>query len=74
MKPKGPRPVAVPEEPLEPLHLVFMDFDGPLPATKNGNRYILTLTDYFTKWVEFYPLKEKTRECVAQRIQSFIFR
>ena len=30
-------------------HQVGMDVIGPLPLTPRGNKYIVTLTDYFTK-------------------------
>ena len=27
-----------------------MDILGPLPTTENGNKYILLIIDYFSKW------------------------
>ena len=27
-----------------------------LPLSKNGNQYCITLTDYFSKWVEAKPI------------------
>lgn len=56
------------------MHLVGMDLIGPLPETVNGFRYVLTLTDYFTKYVDFFPLKKKSGACVAAGLQSFIYR
>ena len=40
--------------PVEPKlwHQVGMDLMGPMPETPRGNRYIITLTDYFSKWAE----------------------
>jgi len=35
-----------------PFVRVGLDIIGPLPETKNGNKYIFSLTDYFTKWIE----------------------
>eukprot|EP00731_Ephydatia_muelleri_P038909 Em0983g3a len=36
-----------------PWYMVGIDFIGPLsPVAKDGSRYILTISDYFTKWVE----------------------
>ena len=50
-----------------PVHLpwnhVGMDFIGPIgPISNNGNRFILTLSDYFSKLVEavLLPMKEAT--------------
>ena len=36
-------------------HRVGIDLVGPLPETKRGNKYIITLTDYFSKWPEAAP-------------------
>jgi len=37
-----------------------MDLIGPLPETPRGNKYIVVLTDYFSKWTEAAPLQDKT--------------
>ena len=43
-----------------------IDFVGPLtPISAAGNRYILTLSDYYTKYVEAVPLPDKTAPGVA---------
>ena len=44
---------------------VGIDMIGPLPLTKKGNRYIVTLVDYFSKWPEAAPLPDKTAAGVA---------
>ena len=31
---------------------VGIDFVGPLPKTVRGNKYVVTLVDYFSKWPE----------------------
>eukprot|EP00731_Ephydatia_muelleri_P011336 Em0006g230a len=54
-----------------PWHHVGIDFVGPIsPKTTSGNSYILTLCDYFTKWVEAvaFPTKE------ASGIASSLFK
>ncbi|XP_045206353.2 uncharacterized protein LOC123558545 [Mercenaria mercenaria] len=40
----------------EPMERVVMDILGPLPQTNNGNRFILVISDWFTKWVECVPI------------------
>ena len=38
---------------------------GPLPQTDWGNRYIVTLVDYFSKWPEVEPIPDKTLKHVS---------
>ena len=52
----------------EPLEKVACDILGPLPATALGNRYILVVADYFTKFVEAYAIPNQTAEVVARTI------
>ena len=39
-----------------PMERIAIDVLGPLPITETGNKYILIVADYFTKWVEAYPM------------------
>ena len=39
---------------------VGIDLIGPLPLTKKGNKYVVTLVDYFSKWPEAAPLPDKS--------------
>ncbi|KRX36687.1 Transposon Ty3-G Gag-Pol polyprotein [Trichinella murrelli] len=38
------------------LHRLGMDILGPLEKTPSGNRYVLFLTAYFTKWTAAFPI------------------
>ena len=52
-----------------PWHHVGIDFVGPIsPASNSGNKYILTLSDYFTKWVEAVALPTKEAPGVANAL------
>ncbi|CAC5388086.1 unnamed protein product [Mytilus coruscus] len=51
-----------------PLDRLATDFLGPLPTTPRGNKFILTVTDYFRKWVEVFPVKDQTAVVCAQLI------
>uniref|UniRef100_A0A3B5L8T8 Gypsy retrotransposon integrase-like protein 1 n=1 Tax=Xiphophorus couchianus TaxID=32473 RepID=A0A3B5L8T8_9TELE len=53
--------------------LIGIDLTGPMPLTSCGNQYILTATDYFSKWVEAFPLKTKTAEEVCQKLCSIFY-
>ena len=44
---------------------VGIDLIGPLPKTARGNRFIVTLVDYFSKWPEAKAIPDKTAKSVA---------
>ena len=48
-----------------PFEWVSWDITGPLPETDKGNRYIVVITDLFTKWVEAFPLRTVDSETLA---------
>lgn len=53
-----------------------MDFIGPIsPPSSDGNRYILTVSDYFTKfaWAKALPTKEAQPVVCALREVSKVF-
>ncbi len=58
-----------------PLDRIGIDIMGPLPLTERGNRYIFVIADYFTRWVEGYPLPDQTAETVARTlVHEFVCR
>ena len=63
-----------PRAPLMPLavegpnHRVGVDIIGPMPITRRGNRYILVMIDYFTKWCEAIPITQQETKTVATAI------
>lgn len=52
--------------PREPFYRIAMDIVGPLPVTYKGNKYILTVQDALTKYVEAFPLPDQTAPTVAK--------
>jgi transposase InsO family protein len=40
-----------------PSHLVGIDILGPMPMDKHGYRYILVISDHFTKWSTACPMR-----------------
>lgn len=55
------------------LERVGIDILGPLTETENGNRFILVVGDYWTKWMEAYPLPDHTAETVASTLVHQFF-
>jgi hypothetical protein len=43
-------------------HRIGIDLVGPLPETARGNKYMITCTDYFSKWPEAAALKTKSAD------------
>ena len=48
-----------------PFERIAMDLIPGLPETQNGNKHILVVVDYFSKWVEAYPLKRMDALTIA---------
>jgi transposase InsO family protein len=57
----------------EPWEIIGIDFIGPIRESKKGNRYILVITDYFTKWPEAYALREASTKEAAKILVTKIF-
>ncbi|XP_026181206.1 uncharacterized protein LOC113141171 isoform X2 [Mastacembelus armatus] len=56
----------------EPWQWLGLDVRGPLPQTLNGHKYILTVTDYYSKWVEAVPVQSCLPPHVAKHIVDII--
>lgn len=52
------------------MERLAMDILGPLPLTPCGNRYVLVVTDYFTKWMESYAIPNQEAATVAEKLVS----
>ena len=58
-----------------PMERVALDIVGPLPETERGNKYLLVVGDYFSKWVEVHPIPDQTAKTVAEKfVQEFVCR
>lgn len=49
-----------------PMDRLGIDVLGPLPETARGNRFILVVTDHFSKWVEAFPVSDFTAATCAR--------
>ena len=52
----------------EPFSRIAMDIVGPLPRSRAGNRYVLVLCDYATRYPEAVPLRSTDAEHVADEL------
>ncbi|XP_063215566.1 retrovirus-related Pol polyprotein from transposon 412 isoform X1 [Bacillus rossius redtenbacheri] len=58
-----------------PFERIAIDIAGPFPKTKDGNRYILVVMDYFSKWPEAYALPNQEATTIADTlVNNFICR
>jgi Integrase zinc binding domain len=57
-----------------PLEFVALDILGPLPKTKGGNRYLLVISDRFSKLTRAIPLRTVNATNVARAFsEGWIF-
>lgn len=66
---RPPRPTPIP---LGPLDLIALDL-MTLTRSYQGNRYLITAQDYFSKWPEVKAVPQKTAQAVAEFIEEHIF-
>ena len=69
---KSKRPTKIPLGKMEPISTPFqkvaIDIIGPLPTTKKGNSYILSMIDVSSRWPECIPLPNVKTETIAQSL------
>ena len=56
-----------------PWQKVAVDLVGPMPETNRGNRWILVLTDHFTRWQDAIALPDATAPVVATARDERVF-
>ena len=52
--------------PQYPMEFVGIDTVGPMITSNNGNNYIVTVVDWYTSWVEAYPVPNKEADTIAK--------
>jgi transposase InsO family protein len=56
-----------------PFQKISIDFVGPLPGSKKGNEYLLTVSDCFTRWLEAFPCCRANAQIVVHKLITEIF-
>ena len=49
-----------------PMERIVVDLLGPLPESESGNKYLLIVADYFSKWTEAFPMVNQEATTVAE--------
>ncbi|XP_076006743.1 gypsy retrotransposon integrase-like protein 1 [Genypterus blacodes] len=57
-----------------PWDIVGIDIIGPFPETQQGNTHTTVLIDYFSKWVEAFPVQKNDGLSVARCVSKCIYR
>ena len=56
-----------------PMERIGVDICGPYPISKKGNKYLMVVSCYFTKWVDAIPLKtQEARYVDSKLVNKFI--
>lgn len=71
---KGKAPLNLTPLILEPFPRLVIDIVGPLPVTKSGYRYFLTVVCPATTFTEAIPMKEQSSAEVVNALLSIFFR
>ena len=58
----------------EPFRRITMDIVGPLPHSRSGNRFILVVCNYTTRYPEAFALKSIDAEHIAEALVTLFSR
>ncbi len=56
-----------------PMERIAVDILGPFPVSEKGNKYILVIGDYFTKWTECFAMPNMEAATVASILVNEVF-
>lgn len=58
---------------VEPGYMLGMDIMGPFPRSTRQNEYLLVIVDYFSKWVEVFPMRAAKSATIVRILREEIF-
>ena len=53
---------------LSPFAKLGLDVSGPYPTTLSGNKYIISLVDWYSGWPEAFAVPDKSAETVVHLV------
>jgi transposase InsO family protein len=62
-----------PRQPKRPFEAIACDLMGPYPRTPSGNRFILVVTDLFSRWVEGFAIPTSTTSVIVRLLEEEVF-
>lgn len=65
---KNKEPMVITSTPLRPFDVVVIDTIGPLPVSRQGNRYAVTMVCDLSKYLVIVPIPDKKAPTVAKAI------
>lgn len=57
----------------KPWETISIDLVGPLPKSPSGHIYILSISDYFSKFCIFQPLRTATATTITKILEDHVF-
>jgi hypothetical protein len=57
----------------QPWKMIAADLMGPFPRSTRGFKYLLVVTDTFSKFTLLYPLRSATSKIVSQHLEDDVF-
>jgi hypothetical protein len=56
-----------------PWKRLSTDLIGPLPRSTKGNKYVLVVTDTFSKFTLLFPIRAATSNLICERMEDMVF-
>lgn len=56
-----------------PGEMVGVDFMGPFPMSRSRNTMLMVVVDYYTKWVELFPLRDAKTARISKILKDELF-
>ena len=54
--------------------MIAADICGPYKTSENGNKYILVITEYLTKWPECFAIPNQEASTIAEKFEEYFSR
>ena len=55
-----------------PFYMIGVDIVGPLKITRSGNKYTLSVIEYYTKYAEASALPNPEAETIVRVVEQFL--